>query len=279
MLKILKSGFFTTVQDHGRFGFRSIGVPVSGVMDDDSSRIANQLLENQTDSAVLEITMTGPTLLFEASTYIALTGAFLSPTLNNEPIENYQVIKVNKGDILSYGKLQNGLRSYLAVKGGFKTQKVLGSYSQYYPVTRKKCLKDGESVDFEETLLFNPAISGLKIDSKATETVLKVHKGPEFELLSNEAKQKLFNTPFSISEKNNRMAYQLAELIEPHKNSILTSGTMPGTIQYTPAGRLIILMKDGQTTGGYPRILQLSPESIGVLSQKRFGDQISYELI
>ncbi|MEM9649670.1 MAG: allophanate hydrolase subunit 2 family protein, partial [Bacteroidota bacterium] len=93
MLKVLKSGFFTSIQDLGRFGYRDMGVPVSGAMDTEAVKKANQLLENAVDAAVLEITMTGPTLLFEAPTFICLSGANISPTLNNEPISQYQVLK------------------------------------------------------------------------------------------------------------------------------------------------------------------------------------------
>lgn len=279
MLKVLKSGFFTSIQDLGRLGYRDIGVPISGAMDSHSVKKVNLLLDNEADAAVMEITMTGPTVLFESPTYICLSGAYLSPTLNNQPIENYQVIKVLKGDILSYGKLENGFRSYLAIKGGFRTTKVLGSRSQYFPVTKGRCLKDRNEIDYEETISFNPIISEIKMENHFDLDYLEVYKGPEFSMLSDNQLASLFSKPFSVSKENNRMAYQLSELIEGHKNSMLTSGTIPGTVQFTPAGRLIILMKDGQTTGGYPRILQLSEASINVLAQKKFGDTFSFKLV
>ncbi len=278
MLKVLKSGFFVTIQDLGRFGYRDIGVPVSGVMDQISVKKANKLLDNKPEAAVMEIAMTGPTLLFESPTYICLSGAYLSPTLNNKPIENNKVIKVLRGDILSYGRLEEGFRSYLAVKGGFKTKKVLGSYSQYSPVTENKCLKDGNEVVFDETVSFDPLVSGIKMENHLKLADLEVFRGPEFELMTDQQLASLFSKPFTVSKANNRMAYQLSELIAGHKESMLTSGTLPGTVQLTPAGRLIILMKDGQTTGGYPRILQLSETSICVLAQKKFGDSISFTL-
>ncbi|PWL38761.1 allophanate hydrolase [Flagellimonas aquimarina] len=279
MLKVLKSGFFTSIQDLGRFGYRDMGVPVSGAMDNNSVKKANLLLDNEPDAAVMEITMTGPTLLFEAPTFICLSGAYLSPTLNNEPLDNYKVIKVLKGDILSYGKLVNGFRSYLAIKGGFQTVKVLESRSQYFPVTKYRCLKDRNEIDFKETVSFSPTISEIKMESHFDLDYLEVYKGPEFSILSDNQLAALFSKTFSVSKENNRMAYQLSELIEGHKTSMLTSGTLPGTVQFTPAGRLIILMKDGQTTGGYPRILQLSEASINVLAQKKFGDTFSFKLL
>ena len=75
------------------------------------------------------------------------------------------------------------------------------------------------------------------------------------------------------------MAYQLNESISGHKVSMLTSATLPGTVQFTPNGKLIILMKDGQTTGGYPRILQLTDKAISVLAQKKAGDLVLFKLI
>ncbi|HUH46683.1 MAG TPA: KipI antagonist, partial [Arenibacter sp.] len=83
MVNVLKSGFFTTVQDAGRYGYRDKGVPISGVMDAFSAFQVNSLLENGNDAAVLEITMTGPTLEFQEATYIALGGAEMLATIND----------------------------------------------------------------------------------------------------------------------------------------------------------------------------------------------------
>lgn len=279
MLKVLKSGFFVTIQDLGRFGYRDIGVPISGAMDVLSVKKANLLLENEPNGAVMEITMTGPTLQFEDPTYICLSGAHIAATLNNQPIENYQVVKAAKGDILSYGRLEDGFRAYLAVKGGFQTEKVLGSRSQFIPVTKKKRLKDGDEVPYEKTLSFSPILSEIKIEDHFHKNYLEVHKGPEFSMLSDAQLTEVFTKTFTVSKENNRMAYQLSELIAGHSHSMLTSGTLPGTVQFTPAGRLIILMKDGQTTGGYPRILQLSEDSICTLAQKKLGDKLTFKLL
>lgn len=278
MLKVLKSGFFTTIQDLGRFGYRDIGVPISGAMDTDSVKKANLLLENDPNAAVLEITMTGPTLQFDAPTAICLSGANISATLNNIPVENYQVVQVSSGDILSYGKLEAGLRGYLAVKGGFQTEKVLQSRSQYFPVTSKKRIKDGDGIPYEKAA-YLPMISEVKIENHFSTKELEVFKGPEFDILSDTQLADIFSKPFTVSKENNRMAYQLKEVIPGHEVSMFTSGTLPGTVQFTPAGRLIILMKDGQTTGGYPRVLQLSEQAIDILAQKKMGDELSFRLV
>jgi len=278
MLKVLKSGFFTTVQDGGRLGYLNKGVPVSGFMDSFSATKLNLLLDNKESAAVIETTMTGPTLEFEEETYICLGGAHISVTLNNNPIQNYKVYKIEKGDILSYGRLKAGFRNYLAIKNGFKTPEVLGSRSWYYPLTPKSHLKDGALVSYETCLAYDPKISEWQVDSFLEETVLEVAKGPEFEFLDDRQLEELFSKEFSIANDYNRMAYQIEQSISGHTINLLTSATLPGTVQLTPSGKLIILMKDGQTTGGYPRLLQLSDKAISILAQKKYKDTISFKL-
>ena len=276
MFKVVQAGFFTTIQDAGRFGFRDIGVPVSGYMDAKAAKIANSLLENDSGDALLEITMTGPTLQFEEPTYVALSGAEMSASLNGQAINNYEVHRIDAGDILSYGKLKAGFRSYLAIKGGIRTESVLNSRSYFKTLTQVNRLKSEDEIPFDPTAEYEPKITHIKTEPIHKEHNLKVHPGPEFQQLNEKTKKALFDTSFTIAKEYNRMAYQLEEKIDPHKINMITSANIPGTVQLTPAGKLIILMRDGQTTGGYPRILQLSEDSISTLAQKKFGDKISF---
>jgi biotin-dependent carboxylase-like uncharacterized protein len=279
MIRVVKSGLFTSVQDLGRFHYRNKGVPVSGAMDTMAVRKANSLLENESNAAVLEITMTGPTLQFEEPTFIVISGASLSVTLNNAPIKNYKVYQIVPGDVLSYGRLEKGFRGYLAVKGGLQVPLVLGSRSYYEPVTPKGKVLDGDILPYEPTKDFSPKISEIKVDSYLENTVLEVFKGPEFNLIPKQEAIALFEKSFHVAKENNRMAYQLQENTVPHHESILTSATLPGTVQWTPSGKLIILMKDGQTTGGYPRVLQLSDAAIDIVAQKKTEDSLRFKLI
>lgn len=278
MLKVLKAGLFTTIQDQGRYGFLDKGVPVAGYMDSFSATKINTLLENKKEAAVMEMTMTGPTLQFERATFIAIGGANISATLNNKEVANYKVLKIEKGDILSFGKLESGFRGYLAVKNGFQAPMVLGSRSFFSSITKKNHLEDRDVVDYIETAEFKPKITELRLDSFLGENLLKVSAGPEYELLNDKQLEWLFSKEFIISNENNRMAYQLEQKIPGHEISMLTSATLPGTVQLTPSGKLIVLMKDGQTTGGYPRILQLSDKAISIMAQKKYGDKVSFIL-
>lgn len=278
MLKVIKAGFYTTIQDAGRFGYRNKGVPISGVMDNEAYNKVNGLLENPLSTPILEITMMGPELVFTQPTFICLGGADLSAQLNKVSITNYKIYKVNDGDTLRFGKLNSGLRCYLGVKNGFNTEIVLNSASQYAPLTMAVKLEKGDVLNYGAINSFQPKISELKAKENYAKETLLVDRGPEFDLLNDYQLAQLFSKQFTIAKENNRMAYQLHELLVGHNTSILTAATQPGTVQFTPAGRLIILMKDGQTTGGYPRILQLRPEAIALLAQKKHQDKLQFKL-
>ena len=112
MVKVIAPGFFSTIQDLGRLDYLEYGVPYSGVMDRYSAKLANALLGNDNNDALIEITMTGPTLQFNQDTYIVATGANMSPILNDATIKQNHVIKIAPDDVLSFGRLQFGFRGY-----------------------------------------------------------------------------------------------------------------------------------------------------------------------
>src|SRR5690606_13724041 len=146
MVEVLKSGFYTTIQDQGRFGFQDYGVPYAGAMDRYAASVVNMLVGNDADASVLEMTMMGPTLQFHSETIICLSGAEMSPLLNNVAIENNKAIQVAKNAILSFGKLKTGFRGYLSVFGGFKTEKIMQSRSMFKGVTVKHIIRKGDAL-------------------------------------------------------------------------------------------------------------------------------------
>ena len=279
MIKVIKEGLFTTIQDIGRFGYKNIGVPVSGSMDQTSAKLANLLLGNDESSAVLEMTLVGPTLEFMNDTYISITGADMNPSLNKQKVLQNKPLFVNKGDILYLSHSSNGMRSYLGIKGGFNSEKKLGSKSFYRGITKREKLIKNDKIKFSKvtssTMKMNKSINDFKINRK---NKINVFKGPEFDLLDSNSKDIIFNTDFTIGI-NNRMGYNIVEPIENSISSIISSPVMPGTVQLTPSGRLIILCRDCQTSGGYPRVLQLDKSSMDSLSQKTIGETIKLKLV
>lgn len=280
MVKVLQPGFFTTIQDIGRADFQHLGVPISGAMDLDAAKMANAILGNDTNCAIMEITMIGPKLEFNCNSLITITGANLSPSINSVKINNNSVVSVSKGDILSFGKPIHGFRAYLAVSGGFKTDVILDSRSMYQGITIAASIKNADELSIQSNNHKTKTYANVKIRTDYLhEKSILVFKGPEYELLNDEQTNNLFNNEFTISKDNNRMAYQLDELIVNNLNDIITSLVLPGTVQLTPSGKLIVLMRDCQTTGGYPRILQLSNTAINILAQKKVGDKIGFKLV
>lgn len=281
MVEVLKTGLYDTIQDLGRFNVQEYGVPFSGAMDLHSAKVANMILGNALSNAVLEITIIGPRLKFHNSTEIALTGADLSPKLNSKPIKMNTCVHVNENDELSFGKRHYGCRSYLAVKGGFQTEFIMNSYSMYNHITTHTRLKKGDQFSvLQRTHSSAHTYASIKIDNNHFEVnEIEVYKGMEFNSLSVREQETLFSTEFTVSKDSNRMAYQVNELIPNKLDSIITGLVLPGTIQLTPFGKLLFLMRDSQTTGGYPRILQLSEHSINHLAQKTFGDKFRLKCI
>ena len=280
MVKVIKTGFYTSVQDLGRIGFQKYGVPVSGAMDYYSVRVANALLDNDENDAILEITLTGPTLQFNCNTIICISGADISPKLNNKPIKLNTVVSIKKKDIVSFGKLNYGYRCYLAVFGGFQTEMVMNSRSMYKDITPQFVLATNDELTvLEYTDVLKKSNASIKVNTNHfSSEEINVFRGPEFELLTKIQQRQLFSREFSISKDNNRMAYQLEEPLKNNLKPIITSLVLAGTIQLTPSGKLIVLMRDCQTTGGYPRILQLREAAMNSLSQKVTGNSIHFKM-
>lgn len=280
MIEVIKPGMYTTIQDLGRFGYRKYGVPVSGVMDKISAGLANALLDNDSNDAVMEITMTGPKLRFTKETLIAITGANMQAKLNDNPILNNKVIAITAGDILEFGKLINGLRCYLAVLGGFQTPICLNSRSFYKNITSENKINATDNIPYLPAYKISNKKGYLKTVQVMFETPeIEVFKGPEFDIFTLREIEKILNTSFTVSNNNNRMGYRLNESIFTHNKSMITSPVLPGTVQFTPNGNLIILMQDAQTTGGYPRIFQLTNKSLSILAQKKTGDSLNFKLV
>lgn len=279
-IEVLHPGLFSSIQDFGRHGYQKFGVPISGVMDRYAYKIANLLLQNEADAAVLEMTQIGPKLRFADPATIAICGAHLSPSVNGAAIRNNEPVKIEPGSILSFGRPLQGNRAYLGISGGFQSEKVLNSRSWYEGITTYDRLEKGMKLSYftsKEKIL--KTHSSVKLDqTNINFEKINVFPGPEFENLPESLKSHLRQNRFSVDKNNNRMAVQLSEVMENLLQPIITGPVFPGTVQLTPGGRLIILMRDCQTTGGYPRILQLSEKALNVLAQKKTGDEIRFLL-
>jgi antagonist of KipI len=280
LFKVLSTGFQTTFQDMGRFGYRDKGIPVSGVMDRKMAQFANATAGNDDSATLIEFTVLGPTIEVLEAVEIVIAGIGFSPRVAGEAIPVNELVKLDKGDQLKIGQTSKSMRGYLAVKGGFFVPKILGSSSFYEPITPQLKIDKNSIIESAYSRPINRSFSSKLFDEdEYKQSELSVYKGPEFELLTEMEKEQLLRTSWTIGQDSNRMATLLKSDLQRGTEEIITAPVQPGTVQLTPSGKLIVLMRDAQTTGGYARILQLSNEAINILVQKPALEQVSFKLI
>ena len=276
MIKVIQPGLYSNIQDYGRFGYRNIGVPYSGFMDQESARTANKIVGNDENESLIEITLMGPTLLFNADYILSITGADFSSLINNDKVDMYKPIHVKLGDTLKINHSKYGARCYLAISGGIDVKSILGSKSSFKGITSSYFLKKGDEIK-----IISNNKSNFNFDCKSVFNIvsnLNVTEGPEFNMLNKDSLDMLFNKKFTIGV-NNRMAYNLNEKLQVGSKSIISSPVLPGTVQLTPSGNIIVLHRDCQVSGGYLRILQLNEKSLNYLSQLKTGQIVKFKLI
>ncbi len=279
-VKIIRAGLRTGIQDMGRVGWGSCGVPESGVMDRYAAGIANLLLGNKEHAAVLEMMMIGAKLQFRGRHALVLGGLGVKALLNGQQVDVFEPLEVKNGDTLDVKRIEKGNFAYLAINDGFQREEILSGRSMYKGISSKGTLEDGEklsAVALENKM--KPRNAGIAVDiERYTTSKICVYPGPEFDLLSANQQQLLTSRTFTVTPDSNRMAFMLKEKISIQNAAMLTSPVLPGTVQLTSGGNLMILMRDAQVTGGYPRILQLTEADLNILSQKRPGEKIQFQL-
>ncbi len=291
-IKIIKPGALSTLQDAGRSGFSSIGISPGGVMDQYAFQIANRLLGNDPKAPVIEMHFPAPVIEFNSSVCISVCGADFTAKLNDTYIEPWSKIRVSSGDILLFERIQKGFRCYLAIEGGFKGEEWLGSYSTNLTLKmgghngrmlQKSDLIPINNFKNERVIASENIITAEELESIYNEKdILSCMPGPEWELLSSETQQKLLTGKFTVSVNSNRMACLLKDeknMIDFPSTEMLSSAVMTGTVQLMPNGSLAILMADHQTTGGFPRILQVLQSQLPKLAQALPGVKIQFRMI
>ena len=251
IISFVTSGLRTTTQDLGRRGYTHLGIPAGGVLDTPAMRYANQLVGNPINTPVLEITLRGPQLVCEQAGSIALTGANFGIHINGEEKPNNARIVLAAGDMISFSNPQKGCRGYLAVEGDWQVQRWLGSASALRVGSQEllpnAVWKAGDSLVTRARRV--KPWSSLALQPGPPSTQISVHHGPDFNWLTDEAREALLSTPIKIREPSNRVGLRTdttLALQKKHRNTeMLSSGVMPGTVQLLPVARpLFCLLTD-----------------------------------
>ena len=300
-LKVHRAGILSTLQDRGRYGYQRFGVPVGGVMDDYSHRLANLLVDNPEDEATLELTLAGPCVEFTEDALVAICGADLAPSVAGRNVPAARPVLIKAGSLLDFGACRLGCRAYLAVGGGFDVPRVMGSKSTYLRGSvggyRGRALKRGDLVPtgraraeiypmLQAQLARGDAFACPKWSVTANSAFLAHdhHRirfvwGRHAERFSEATRQQFCTVEFRIASNSDRMGYRLEgpELERTQTSEILSEAVAFGTIQVPPDGQPIVLMANRQTTGGYPRIGEVVTVDLPLLAQLPPGDTVRFE--
>lgn len=284
-MRILKAGLQATLQGAARAGHRHMGIPRSGPADPLSMALANRLVGNQLDATAIEVTFGGLETVFNEKTAFALTGATAPAHLNGASIAHHRVHHARPGDTLTLGMPEQGVRTYVALAGGIAAKAVLGSTSTYPPAglggLEGRALRTGDRLALagpasivEEHAVTPQALRPAMSHSWALRAVVS----GEWHLLSPTAQAVLFETVFTASRRADRMGIAL----EGFQLDLASSGRMqsapvfPGMLQCPEDGMPFLLGVDAQTTGGYPRLLQIARCDRHLIGQVRPGNHVRF---
>ena len=236
----------------------------------------NTLLEQPPESTTLELTLHGGSWELTGRGQIALTGADMDWRLDGVSVNRYETIDL-KGCHELRGRLaRRGCRAYLCVRGDWDLPSIMGSVEPGLPGTALPGQGTSVSIASASQIAFRSAWWADK--DFAREVTLRVHPGPEWRLLDESQKRFLETQRFAVGAASDRQGIRLSVSDYPTLSAggILSSPVLPGTVQWTPSG-LILLGPDAQTVGGYPRVLVAVAMPAG-LFQLRPGDELRFEL-
>jgi 5-oxoprolinase (ATP-hydrolysing) subunit C len=290
MLRVLEPGALSTIQDGGRPAAAHLGVPISGACDIWSMAVANLLLDNAADAAVLEMTLLGATFEVVASGVIAIAGADMEAVIPGQGrvLVSGRSHAVESGTTLRFNGAVRGMRAYLALPGGIDVEPILGS--------RSTCLAgrfgglDGRPLAMGDVLAPSRAPTGAALGrpwpsggfDPVIERVVRVVAVPDAPGVHPDAVDALVRRPWSVSPVGDRTGVRLEGDPLPTSgaaDTLSSSGLLPGAVELPPSGEPIIMLADAPTIGGYPVPAVVARVDLPIVAQRQPGDEIEFALI
>lgn len=276
MLHVLEAPGLVTVQDRGRIGLAHLGVPRAGALDAPAAALANRLVGNRRDDAVLEVTLGGLTVSSASGRWVAVTGADCPVTVGGQPAGHGRAEWLPAGAELRLGPARSGVRSYLAVAGGVAVEPVLGSRS-----TDTLAWVGPPRVTAGTDLpLGAPAGHPAAHDTPRPPArgALRIDPGPRADWLVPEAPDRLCRTAYTVTAETNRIGLRLdgPALAWARDGELPSEGMVLGAVQVPPDGRPVVLLADHPPTGGYPVLAVVRAEDLWQCAQLRPGDEVRF---
>jgi len=291
-LIVRQTGLITMFQDLGRPGLRDQGVCPSGAMDHAALRAANRLVGNASGEGALETVGAGLSLQSQGDTVVAVTGADAILSLRTAQgrqwqVPRYQAIALADGDRLTIGACQAGLRSYVAVRGGFAVEPVLGSVAtDTLSHLGPPPLAVGQHL-VVRSMHRHPAVASPELPPEhlprpAQEVVLDILPGPRADWFTPQALQRLMEQRWQVTPQSNRVGLRLCGEIPLDRTAatqhteLPSEGLVCGAIQIPPSGQPVLFLRDHSSTGGYPVIACVAAHHLDLAGQIPAGASIRF---
>lgn len=292
-LRVIKAGFLTLFQDSGRNQVMHQGLASGGAMDRHAWAWANRLLGNPYNTPTLEVTFGGLLLESQIATRIAITGAATPCTINDEPQPLWSTLSLRPGDKLQLGAPKTGLRSYVAVSGGFDVPQSLGgSCATLVREGTGGQHENGQPVRDGDVLPATLKLSGQDLAQPPRRVpapwvpdyrqplVLDVVTGAQIDRFPAESLRSFFTQPYKLSPQTDRMGARLdGPVLKVLGDRLISEGISLGAIQVTADGQPIILLNDRQTIGGYSKLGAVTPRSLDALAQRAPGSELRFQSV
>lgn len=282
-LHVEEAGPLTTVQDLGRPGLASLGVPESGALDPQALKLANRLVGNPEDAPGLEVTFGGLCLTARRPVVLAVTGAPVSVTVDGAAAGLGCAVPVPAGSTVQLGSPRYGVRSYLALRGGVLADRVLGSASTDLLAGIGAPLADGDDLDVGATPGTDvPVIDGVPLSTPTGEDlVLRVVLGPRDDWFTDESVELLLDSEWTVESRSNRIGIRLTgpTLQQRRKRELPSEGTIAGSLQVPHNGQPTLFLADHPITGGYPVIAVVHTADLSRLAQARPDQTVRFRQV
>ncbi len=286
MIEIVSPGPLCTVQDSGRVGLAHIGVARSGAVDRRAYELANRLVGNPVGAAAFEITFGGAVFAVRVACLVAIAGA-ACPTIVSSggvtvspfDLGDQRPVAVPAGSLIAFAAPSDGLRTYLAVRGGLSTTVELGSRSMdMLSGLGGQPLRSGDTIaigpDPSSTIPTEAAPR-----SPASTNPIQLWPGPRQQWFERSSVDDLVTSPYVMLPTSNRIGARLSGC--PLSRSVATElpseGMIEGAVQVPADGQPLIFLADHPTTGGYPVIAVVDDADIGRIGQLRPGDAVTFQ--
>jgi biotin-dependent carboxylase-like uncharacterized protein len=279
VLTVLATGPLATVQDRGRPGYAAIGVPRAGAADAPAAELANRLVGNTDEAAVVEVTAGGLRVRAGRTLLVALTGAPAPVTVGGRPAPFGAPLTLVPGAELAVGMPPVGLRTYLAVRGGIDVPPVLGSRStDTLSGLGPAPLEPGDRLPVGTLQAEEPFVDVAPIRRPSSAPALRVLPGPRRDWLDPAAWTALTTQPWTVTADSNRVGLRLAgpALTRTREDELPSEGLVAGAVQVPPDGAPVLFLADHPVTGGYPVLAVVTTADLPAAAQLRPGDTLTF---